>query len=75
MHDIEVYAAAYAGAISAQSQESRHGRVRRDMYVVVGGGRSRQQSCRRTRDLSTRGKYGYPVCDACVRRLKTLTSQ
>jgi hypothetical protein len=34
MHDIEVYAAACAGAISAQSQESRHGRVRRDMYVV-----------------------------------------
>jgi hypothetical protein len=45
MHDIEVYAAACAGAISAQSQESRHGRVRRDMYVVskeeeeVGSGR------------------------------------
>jgi hypothetical protein len=31
MHDIEVYAA-YAGAIiEAQSRESRHGRVRRDM--------------------------------------------
>ena len=75
MHDIEVYAAAYAGAIEPN---------RKDHVTVECGGTcigmvfGRRRSRRRVvvhATLSTRGMYRYPVCDACGRRLKTLTSQ